>query len=69
MTRATARASFSDWLTSRLGARIALGVAVLFVVVLFGALGQVKGPSGNATASPGSESATVSSQLASVLMV
>ena len=55
---------FSDLLTSRLGAWIALGVVALGFVVLFVTLGRVEAPGGNATAPASSESARVGELLA-----
>lgn len=46
-----------DHLTSRRGARIALGIVILLITVLFGLLGGVSAPTGNDAAPADSESA------------
>ncbi|MDR6867443.1 RND superfamily putative drug exporter [Microbacterium resistens] len=51
-----ARRPFPDRLTSRGGAWISLGVALLVMVALFGAFGSAKAPARNAQAPAGSES-------------
>lgn len=50
------RKRFSDWLTSRGGAWVALGLVLLVLVALFGAFGSATAPAQNATAPAGSES-------------
>lgn len=50
------RKRFSDWLTSRGGAWVALGLVLLVLVALFGAFGSAKAPAQNATAPEASES-------------
>jgi RND superfamily putative drug exporter len=54
---------FSDRLTTRGGAWISLGLALLILVALFGAFGSAKAPSRNAQAPSDSESARVSELL------
>ncbi|MEJ1089594.1 MMPL family transporter [Microbacterium sp. Mu-80] len=56
MASTPSSSGFSDRLTSRRGAWIALGLAVLMLVVLFGAFGAAKAPAGNAQAPVDSES-------------
>lgn len=63
MTASRAR-PFSERLTSRKGAWIALALVVLVFVALFGALSRADAPGGNATAPADSESAQVSELLA-----
>lgn len=60
MTGFPVRSRFSDRLTSRGGAWIALGVAVLVLVVLFGAFGGAKAPARTGQAPVGSEATQVS---------
>ncbi|GAA4692973.1 putative drug exporter of the RND superfamily [Promicromonospora umidemergens] len=64
MAETRVRARFSDRLTSRRGAWLSIGIAVLVLVTLFGAFGQATAPTGNDAAPPDSESARVSELLA-----
>ncbi|MEU4362528.1 MMPL family transporter [Promicromonospora sp. NPDC023987] len=64
MAETRVRARFSDRLTSRRGAWLSIGIAVLVLVALFGAFGQSSAPTGNDAAPPDSESARVSELLA-----
>ncbi|OIU85833.1 MMPL family transporter [Microbacterium sp. AR7-10] len=63
MPDSAVRPSFSDRLTSRRGAWVSLGLALLVMVLLFGAFGSAKAPEGNAAAPPDSESARTSALL------
>ncbi|HMS35908.1 MAG TPA: MMPL family transporter, partial [Arachnia sp.] len=63
MADSLTRSRFSDWLTSRSGAWIALGAAVLAIVVLFGVFGGAKAPVRTGQAPVGSESTQVSDLL------
>lgn len=60
MTNSGVRASFADRLTSRRGARVSLGIAVLIFIALFGLFGRAEAPAGNDAAPADSESARVS---------
>lgn len=64
MADSLTRSRFSDWLTSRSGAWIALGAAVLAIVVLFGVFGGAKAPVRTGQAPVGSEATQVSDLLA-----
>lgn len=55
--------SLATRLTSRRGARISIGVALLAFVALFGAFGRAQAPEGNDAAPPASESSHVQSLL------
>jgi RND superfamily putative drug exporter len=63
MAETRVRARLSDRLTSRRGAWLSIGIAVLVLVALFGAFGQSSAPTGNDAAPPDSESARVSELL------
>ena len=63
MAGSLARSRFSDRLTSRRGAWIALGVAVLVMVLLFGVFGGAHAPARTGQAPVGSESMQVSLSL------
>ena len=60
MADSSARPHFSDRLTSRRGAWVALGVAVLMMTVLFGVFASAKAPIGSGQAPVASESSRVS---------
>ncbi len=60
MSGSLVRSRFSDQLTSRGGAWISLGVAVLVMVVLFGVFGGAQAPARTGQAPVGSESTQVS---------
>lgn len=60
MADSPARSRFSDRLTSRRGAWVALGVAVVVMVALFGVFSGAKAPTGVGQAPVGSESTQVS---------
>lgn len=53
-----------DYLTSRRGARLSLGIVLLLITVLFGLLGGVSAPTGNDAAPADSESARAGALLA-----
>ena len=55
---------FPEWMTSRGGAWITLGVVLLIMTALFGLFGSAKAPAGNEQAPEGSESARTSALLA-----
>lgn len=55
---------FPEWMTSRGGAWIMLGVVLLIMTALFGLFGSAKAPAGNEQAPAGSESARASALLA-----
>lgn len=57
MANTSSRRHFADRLTSRRGAWISLGVALVMLVALFGAFGSAKAPARNAQAPATSESA------------
>ncbi|MFD2025925.1 MMPL family transporter [Promicromonospora aerolata] len=64
MAATRVHARFSDRLTSRRGAWLSIGIAVVVLLALFGALGQSSAPAGNDAAPPDSESARASEALA-----
>lgn len=63
MSLAPSSSSFASRLTSRRGAWISIGIAVLAFVTLFGLFGRASAPVGNDAAPPGSESSQVQALL------
>lgn len=64
MTETRVRTRFSDRMTSRGGAWVTLGIALIVMLGLLGAFGSAQAPGGNDQAPPGSESARVAELLA-----